>query len=140
MVAAKTGGAVVLVLLTVASAFAWHDPRRTFVAGLAAAGVAVFALRDLLVPVRLAADPDGVIVAGGFGRRIRLPWSAIEAVRVDARSRHGVRSTQLEIDAGDSIHLFTLNDLSTPLDEVAATLAALRTGERGGLDQRQDGQ
>ena len=66
-------------------------------------GLAGWALRDLIAPVRLAADADGVTVVTGFARRRRhLPWAQIERVRVDRRDRLGLRSEMLEIDAGDA--------------------------------------
>lgn len=143
-IVAKAGGTLALLLVTVASVLVWHDPRRALVAGVAAAGVAAFTLRDLVAPVRLAADPEGVTVVSGYARRVRLPWSAVEAVRVDERSRYGVRAAYLEVDAGESIHVYSAYDLGTPLDEVAATLCALRaagsTGEPGAAYQRQDDQ
>jgi hypothetical protein len=97
-------------------------------AAVAAVGLAGWALRDVLVPVRLAADPGGVTVVVGLAGRRRLAWSQIERVRVDRRERLGLRSELLELDAGDTLHLFSVHQLGAEPDEVAAALSALRTG------------
>lgn len=122
LVALKLVGVAAFALV---AGLVWDDPRRAAVAGVAALGLAVYALRDLVAPVRLAADAAGVTVVVGFARRLRLPWSRIEGVRVDARSRYGVSSSYLEIDAGDSVHVLTANDLGAPPDEVARVLSTL---------------
>jgi PH (Pleckstrin Homology) domain-containing protein len=121
----KLMGAVAILVL--AAAFAGADPIRWGIAGVAAAGVFVWALRDLLAPVRLAADPTGVTVVAGFARRRHLPWTTIERVRVDRRTHRGLRSEMLELDAGDAIYLFSTNDLGALPEEVATALSDLRT-------------
>lgn len=121
----KAGGALVFTMLALVSL---GDPIRLAVAGLAAVVLAGYALRDLLAPVRLAADAEGVTVIAGFAGRRRLPWSQIERVRVDERRRLGTRSEFLEIDAGDSLHLFSTYDLDKPCREVAEELGRLRSG------------
>ena len=121
----KLMGAVAVVVLAVA--FAGPDPVRWTLAVVVGAGLAVWALRDVLVPVRLAADTDGVTVTTGFAGRRRLPWSEVERVRVDRSTRRGLRSELLEIDAGDAIYLFGAHDLGALPDDVATELADLRT-------------
>jgi hypothetical protein len=111
--------AIFVLLAVVAATEAWH----VVVALLAAAGMAGWAARDLFVPVRLAADQAGVTVVVGFARRTRLPWSQVERVRVDVRRR----SRLLEVDTGETLHLFSRYDLDEDLDEVAARLESLRT-------------
>lgn len=103
--------------------FAEGDPVRLVLAGLGAAGLAVWAARDLLAPVRLAVDPSGVTVVTGFAGRRTLGWSAIESLAVDDRPRFGLRSQFLEIDTGDSLHLLSRHDLDADPTEVAALLA-----------------
>jgi hypothetical protein len=124
--AAKLIGAVALASL--AWVFNPYNPVRWVLAGIVALGLLGWALRDLVAPVRLAADPTGVTVISGFARHRHLAWSQIERVRVDRRERRGLRSEFLEIDAGDSLHLFSNHDLGVPPGEVADTLTALRTG------------
>src|SRR5690349_561706 len=122
----KLMGTVAIVVLAVA--FAEHDPIRWAIALIVALGLAVWALRDLLAPVRLAADATGVTVIAGFARRRHLPWSAVERVRVDRRTHRGLRSETLELDTGDAIYLFSANDLGAFPEDVVATLADLRAG------------
>ncbi|MFJ8581592.1 PH domain-containing protein [Micromonospora sp. NPDC093277] len=123
--AAKLLGVVVLVALGLL--FSDGDRVRLALAGLAAAGLAGWALRDLAAPVRLAVDAEGIAVRQGFAGWRRLPWPAVEAVRVERRTRRGLTAETLEIDAGDSLHLFGRYDLDAPLDEVADALHAARS-------------
>jgi hypothetical protein len=122
----KLMGTVAVLVLAVA--FADHDPIRWAIATVAAIALALWALRDVIAPVRLAADPTGVTVVAGFARRRHLPWPAIERVRVDRRSHRGLRSEILELDTGDAIYLFSANDLGALPEDVAASLADLRAG------------
>ncbi|MEW1585114.1 PH domain-containing protein [Micromonospora vinacea] len=122
--AAKLAGAVLLVALGLL--FADGDPVRLAVAALAAAGLAGWAVRDLVAPVRLEVDPAGLTVIHGFAGRRLLPWSAVEAIAVDRRPRLGLTSETLEIDAGNSLHLFGRYDLGATPEEVAAVLRAAR--------------
>ncbi|MFI5936224.1 PH domain-containing protein [Actinoplanes sp. NPDC051494] len=120
----KLIGAAALAALVVA--FGGDDPIQWALALLAVAGLTGWALRDLIRPVRLVADPDGVTVVTGFATRRHLSWPAIERVRVDARAHRGIRSEYLEIDAGDSLHLLSQHELNADPAEVAATLARIR--------------
>lgn len=124
----KGMGAVAVVVLAVA--FAGRDPVRWTLAFVVAAALAVWAIRDLIAPVRLAADASGVTVLTGFARRRHLPWAQIERVRVEVSSRRGLRSELLELDAGESIYLFSAHELGTLPEEVAAALGDLRTSPR----------
>jgi hypothetical protein len=120
----KLMGAVAVVVL--ALAFAGTDRIRWALATIIAAGLAIWALRDLLAPVRLAADETGVTVISGFLRRRQLPWAQIERVRVERTTRRGLRSELLELDAGDTIYLFSAYELGALPEDVAAALADLR--------------
>jgi hypothetical protein len=120
----KGMGAVAVVVLAVA--FAGRDPVRWALAFVVGAVLAIWALRDLIAPVRLAADAGGITVITGFARRRHLPWAQIERVRVDVSSRRGLRSELLELDAGESIFLFSAHELGVLPEEVATALADLR--------------
>jgi len=120
---AKTVGAVVFAGAAVAT---YPNVDQMLVATLAAAGLAVLALRDRLAPVRVAADEGGVTVVAGFAGRRRLAWSDLERVRVDERKRVSLRSEVLELDAGDNLYFFSATELSAPCFEVAERLAALK--------------
>jgi hypothetical protein len=123
LTAVKFAAAVVFL----AAVFFFRSDPAGLAIGLAAAlALGAFALRDVLVPVRLAADPTGVTVVNGFAGHRHLPWARIERIRVDERRRLGVRSQLLEIDTGDSLHLFSGYELSASCEEVAALLKDLR--------------
>jgi Bacterial PH domain len=93
-----------------------------------AVGLAIYGLRDVLAPVRLAADGEGVTVVSGFAGQRRLAWDDIERVRLDERSRYGGRQALLEIDEGETLHFFSRYDLGVPpteaLDRVLEVRAA----------------
>lgn len=127
---AKLLGAAAIVVLVLA--VQRDDPVQWFVAAAVAAGLAGWAARDVIAPVRLAADPAGVTVVVGFAGRRRLPWTEIENVRLDRRERLGLRAELLEVDAGDSLYLFSRNDLGAEPDDVLATLLALRSARPSG--------
>lgn len=117
---------VALTMPALAALFAQGEWSRWALALLAMLAVVVWAARDVLVPVRLAADPAGITVVTGFSRQRQVPWTQIERVRVETSTRRGLRSELLEIDAGDAIYLFTPNDLSADPESVASSLAGLR--------------
>jgi hypothetical protein len=121
----KLIGAVAVVVL--AAAFAGRDPVRWALAAVVALALVIWALRDLLAPVRLAADAGGVTVISGFAGRRHLPWQQIERVRVDRRTHRGLRSEVLELDAGDALYLFSAHELGALPEDVAASLSDLRT-------------
>lgn len=123
--ALKLIAAAVFALLAVA----FHgDPIALSGAGAVAAGLVAWSIRDLLAPVRLAAGPGGVTVTKGFAGRRRLDWHRIDTIRVDRRPRLGIRTETLEIDAGETLHLFSRYDLGAEPVDVAATLNRLRLG------------
>ncbi|WP_281901801.1 PH domain-containing protein [Micromonospora humidisoli] len=122
--AVKLAGAVGLVALGLL--LADGDPVRLALAVAAAVGIAAWAVRDLLAPVRLAVDADGITVARGYAGRRYLPWEAVEAVTVDRRTRFGLTGETLEIDAGETLHLLGRADLGAPPAEVAEAVRAAR--------------
>jgi PH (Pleckstrin Homology) domain-containing protein len=133
--AAKLFGAVAIVVLVLV--FGRGDPVQWFLAVAVGFGLAGWALRDLIAPVRLAADPDGVTVIAGFAGRRRLAWSQIERVRIDRRARLGVRTELLEVDAGDNVYLFSRYDLGAEPEDVLASLLALRSARPSGTSPAQ---
>ncbi|WP_030487781.1 PH domain-containing protein [Micromonospora chokoriensis] len=122
--AAKLAGAVLLIALGLL--FADGDAVRLVLALLAAAALVGWAVRDLIAPVRLAVDPTGLTVIHGFAGHRLLPWATVEAITVDRRPRLGLTSEVLEIDTGESLHLFGRFELGTTPEEVAAELRAAR--------------
>jgi Bacterial PH domain len=98
-----------------------------FVIGLLVAiGLAIYGLRDVLAPVRLAADAAGVTVVSRFASQRRLAWDEVERVRLDERSRYGGRQALLEIDAGESLHFFSRYDLGMPPTEALDLVLEVR--------------
>ncbi|MEE6258618.1 PH domain-containing protein [Plantactinospora sonchi] len=122
----KFGGAALLLGLGTFLAANDNDPVQLGIAVLAAAGLLLWGIRDLAAPVRLAVDPAGITVISGYAGRRHLPWTEIERIRVDTRTRLGLRTETLEIDTGESLHLLGRNDLGTEPAEVADVLHRFR--------------
>lgn len=121
----KLVGAAVLVVATVTIA---HDLVGAALGLLVAAGLGASASRDLLLPVRLEADDEGVTVLAGFRGRRRYPWARIERIRVDDRRRLLGRSTMLEIDVDADLYFLSRYELGVHPNEVVEALTTLRTG------------
>jgi hypothetical protein len=120
----KWAGAAIFAL---AAVLGFRDLGQLIVVGLAAGILVVMGVRDLLSPVRLAAGPNGVTVATGFRGRRTIPWAEVDHIRVDARRGMLLRSQVLELDAGDHLYFFSVNELGAPCEEVVDTLAAIRS-------------
>lgn len=102
--------------------WAGDDFRGVILAVPATVLLAAMGLRDVLAPVRLAADESGITVVHGFAGRRHVPWESIWDIKVDVRRRWGLRSEMLEIDTGDYLHIFSPHDLGASPTEVAAAL------------------
>jgi len=112
--------------------------------GIAALGLAVDAVHDLVARPRLSAGPDGVVVRT-WGSPRRLPWDGLRA-RVRTTRRLGVLTRTLEIDVDPAVDddgvLLVLGrrDLGAPVEEVARRLREADPAEprrrttRGPLD------
>jgi hypothetical protein len=134
LTAVKVAGAVLFLLLAGYFELSGGDPARVVFAVLGALVLGGYAARDMVAPVRLAADADGVTVVSGFAGQRRLPWAAVERIRVDRRNRLGTRSELLEIDAGETLHLFSGYDLGMPCWEAAQALDAVNPRVRETAD------
>lgn len=110
----------------VAVALTTDDRLATAMAAVAAAVLAVLALRDALARVRVRADEQGVTVVHGFAARRLVPWNGVVGIAAGGRGRFGGRSQLLEIDTGDTVHLFSRRELGADPAEVAEALEALR--------------
>lgn len=121
-----TKGLAAVAVLVLVFAFGRDDPVQWAMAVAVAIGLAGWALRDLVAPVRLAADPDGITVVEGFARRRRLSWAQVERVRIDRQERLGLTTELLEVDAGEALYLFSQHDLGTDPHEVLPVLAEFR--------------
>ncbi|QFG20455.1 PH domain-containing protein [Actinomadura sp. WMMB 499] len=129
-VAAKWAATAAAAVLAAASA---GDRQFLLLAGAAAIGLAALALRDVLAPVRVAADTGAVTVVAGYAGRRRIPWDEVAAVRVDERRRLLLHTRLLEIETADDLHLFSRFDLGAEVDDVAAALGELRHGSSAGV-------
>ena len=92
------------------------------------AGAVALALatRDLVHPAVLSADADGIALVRGL-RREHVPWSGVERLRL-VRDR---RTTLLEVDLGDGLHVLSRGRLGRDPREVLTALEHLRpAGER----------
>jgi len=116
-------GAVVFIGTPIVASASWTG---LIVGAFVGAGLIVYGARDVLAPVRLAADTDGVTVIAGFAGHRRLAWSEIERVRLDERSRYGGRQALLEVDAGESLHFFSRYDLGMPPSEALELVREVR--------------
>jgi Bacterial PH domain len=101
------------------------DPAGRLLLGIAAFGVVVVALADLLLRPRLAADRTGIQVRT-LASRHRLPWTAIDRVDVDEHTRYGLTSRTLELEAGELFVVLGKRTLGADPRDVADVLAHLR--------------
>ena len=118
--ATAAAGAVLAAALAVVA-----DPAGRVLFAVAAVGLLALVAADLLVRPRLAADADGVQVRTLAARR-RLPWSALERVDVDERSRYGLTARTLELDAGGTLVVLGRRTLGSDPRDVADALARIR--------------
>lgn len=102
------------------------DPPTLAFAGAAALLLTVLAIRDRVAQVRLSASADGLTVVHGFAGRRTVPWSKINAVRVEQAARRGRSTPMLEIDAGDSVYLLSGRELGAEPGDVLAALDVIR--------------
>ncbi|TMR41686.1 PH domain-containing protein [Actinomadura geliboluensis] len=103
-----------------------HDPQFLFLAAAAAIGLNGLALRDLVAPVRLAADGDGLTVVTGYAGHRHIRWDEVTAIRVDERRRLLLHTRMLEIETADDLHLLSAFDLGSDVHDVADELYRLR--------------
>jgi hypothetical protein len=141
----RTAGVAVLALvLGVGAVVLMTDWPGRILVGVAALGLAVDALHDLVARPRLSAGPDGVVVRT-WGTPRRLAWQGLR-VRVRTTRRLGVLTRSLEIDVDPAVDddgaLIVLGrrDVGAPVEEVARRLRAMnpleqqRGATRGPLD------
>ena len=108
------------------------NPSQVLIVIAAAAGVTLYAARDVLARERLRAGPDGVVAVKGYSGRRRLAWSEIERMKVQASSRLGARSEMLELDTGGELFLYSRYDLGVDPDEALQALEVVReAADRG---------
>lgn len=126
---AETAGAAAVALIAAGLA-ATADPAGRLLFVLLALWLAGLVATDLLLRPRLRADGTGLQVRT-FAVRGRLPWSQVQRVRVDQRSRFGLTARALEVDAGDLLLVIGRRSLGADPRDVAATLNEIRYGQAG---------
>ncbi|MCP2339462.1 PH domain-containing protein [Actinomadura rupiterrae] len=112
-------------VLAVSAPFYATDVQALLLIGVAVAGGAVFALRDVLAPVRLEADARGLTAVRGYARKVRIGWQDVVAIRVDERKRLLGKTVLLEIETADDLIMLSRFDLGADVRDVAETLAEM---------------
>lgn len=100
-----------------------HDPAGRLLAILAAVVLAGYAVTDLVFWPRLTASAEGLRIHTPFSRA-RLSWAEVDEIRVDERTRLGLVSRTLEIDAGPLLVVLSKRALGADPREVAGLLKA----------------
>ncbi|MEN3358178.1 MAG: hypothetical protein V7637_2160 [Mycobacteriales bacterium] len=113
--------------LLAAGLAAGADPPGRLLFALLGLWLAGLVAADLVLRPRLRADGGGLRVRT-FAVRGQLPWSAVQRVRVDQRSRYGLTARTLEVDAGDLLLVLGRRSLGADPRDVAATLNEIRYG------------
>jgi hypothetical protein len=114
-------GAVAAVLAAVFT----PDPPGRLLFALAALVLTAYVVSDLVFSPRLTASRDGLRIRSPM-LRTELPWSAVEDVRADVRTRYGLRSTTLEVDAGETFAVFSRRSLGAEPEHAADLVRAFR--------------
>jgi hypothetical protein len=84
-----------------------------------------YCVGDLVWWPRLSADVTGLRIRTPF-TRADLGWAQIEKVGADVRTRYGLRSVTLEVDAGEVLVVFGRRSLGADPETVAGLVLALR--------------
>jgi Bacterial PH domain len=110
-------GALVLAVMT-------GDAPGRLIFGLAALVLAAYAVGDVIFWPRLVADQAGLRIRTPM-TRADVAWADVEGVDADVRSRYGLRSTTLEIDAGPTLVVFSRRALGADPETVQNLVRAL---------------
>lgn len=114
------------VLMGIAAVTVVTDPPGRFLAGVAGAGLLLFAIMSWRARPKLAITDDGLVVRGWFSTHV-VRRSDVGAVRITEFRRIGRKVKMLEIDTvpDDRLLVFTRWDLGTdPLDVLDALTGA----------------
>jgi hypothetical protein len=121
-------GAIVLAVLVVTT----DDRGGRLLYALAALVLAAVCAFDLIWNPRLVATPERLRLRSPAGSH-DLSWPQVDAVRVDERTRLGLASATLEIDAGDLLVVLSRHALNADPREVAGLVEAMRISAPGSL-------
>ncbi|HEY7010942.1 MAG TPA: PH domain-containing protein [Jatrophihabitantaceae bacterium] len=110
-------GALVLVLTT-------DDAGGRLLWGAAAVVLGAYAIGDVIFWPRLSVDAHGLRIRTPLARA-DLPWAAVDDIRADVRTRHGLRTATLEVDAGPMLVVFSRRALGADPDTVEGLVRAM---------------
>ena len=65
-------------------------------------------------------------MVSGYAGHSRFSWNDIDRIRLESRTRAGLRSEFLEIDTGETLHLLSTYDLNARPADVADALAKIQ--------------
>jgi hypothetical protein len=106
-----------------------HDLPGRVLAGVAVVVLLGYVASDLLFSPRLVVSGDGLVVNAPT-LRARLRWSEVVEVRADSRQRLGLRSTNLEVDAGHTLAVFSKRAIGMDPGAAAQLIRAYRPPTR----------
>jgi hypothetical protein len=107
---------------TLACLFSPDAPGRLLFA-LAALLLLGYVVTDVVFSPRLTASREGLVIRSPL-LRAKLPWSSVEDVRADVRTRYGLRSSTLEVDAGATLVVFSRRALGVEPEQAANLVRA----------------
>lgn len=119
--AAAALGALVAVVLGVVGG----DPAGRLLAAVAALVLVAYVVADVAFSPRLVVSGEGVVIRSPL-TRATLTWGEVDDVRAESRTRLGLRSTTLEIDAGPVLAVLSRRALGADPAEVADLIRAFR--------------
>jgi hypothetical protein len=137
LTAAEGAGAVVVLL---AAIFTTDAAGRLLLIGVALI-LGAYAVTDLVFNPRILASAQGLRLHAPFARA-SLTWSQVDSIEADSRQRLGLRSSALEVDAGELLAQFSRRALGIDPAAAAAQLhavapPALSAGRRNGGSAQQ---
>jgi hypothetical protein len=113
-----------LTLIAFAAAALSDDRPGRILFGGAAVVLLAYTVTDLVFWPRLVASADGLVIRTP-ALRAQFAWADVASVRADARDRLGLRSVTLEIDAADTLAVFSRRALGADPTTVAGLVNAL---------------
>ena len=111
-------GGLIAALLT-------SDPAGRVLFAVAVLVLVGYVVADLAFSPRVTASSTGIVINAPL-TRVHLDWDEVGEVRAETRFRRGLRSTTLEIDAGELLAVFSRRALGVEPVEAAARIEAFR--------------
>jgi hypothetical protein len=101
------------------------DPAQRAFAVVVVLALLAIAAGDLFFAPRLTVTDDGLRVHAPFDRA-QLSWSEVDSVKASTSSRFGIRSSALEISAGERLLMLDRRDLAADPWAVVNRIAEFR--------------